>query len=427
MVLIERGRAPDPLVEVERARAVEGLQAVDALIAWCDAQRARWASVLAAECPAPEVVVAETSRCSTREADRLVVRAFTLEAVPAFAAALAEGRLAAGHVDALSRGLASLDTNDQRSRLAGAARQLEQAAGVMNPDEFATRVRREVQRIQLADGGDDADARLVRQRRAARLRTWVERDSGMWCLTGRFDPLTGFALHNQLQHAVNNLFRERQPADAPTDPGERQDHLRALAFVELMSPPAVDALGLPVDDRSSEHHKPPPVARSGTASVAGVVVIDTAHLQPDNTPTVDWGIPIEVPLSVLAQLAGHQVDYHVVLVCDGVVLHAPGVLNLGRSTRIANRAQRRALHGLYRTCATPGCGVDYRWCKLHHIIWWRHGGLTDLDNLVPLCQRHHQAVHRQGWQISLGPRRELTINLPDGTTLTTGPPTRNGP
>jgi hypothetical protein len=161
--------------------------------------------------------------------------------------------------------------------------------------------------------------------------------------------------------------------------------------------------------------------------VAGVVVIDTAQLQPDGTPAVDWGIPIEVPLSVLAQLAGRKVDYQVVIVCNGIVLHAHGVLNLGRSTRIANRAQRRALHGLYRACAIPGCEVDYRWCKLHHIIWWRHGGLTDLDNLLPLCERHHQAVHRRGWRISLGQRRELTVNLPDGTTLTTGPPSRNGP
>ena len=162
-------------------------------------------------------------------------------------------------------------------------------------------------------------------------------------------------------------------------------------------------------------------------SLSGVVVIDTAQLQPDGTPVVDWGIPIEVPLAVLAQLAGRPVDYQVVLVCNGIVIHAPGALNLGRSTRVANRAQRRALHGLYRTCAVPGCGVDYRWCKLHHIIWWRHGGHTNLDNLLPLCERHHHAIHDRRWTITLGPRRELTINLPDGTTLTTGPPTRGGP
>jgi hypothetical protein len=420
--LVERGRAPDVLDGVGRDRAVDGLAAVDALIGWCEAQRARWATVLAAECEAPEVVVAEASRCSTREADRLTKRATTLDAMPSFADALAGGRVAAGHVDALTRGLTSLDTDDQRARLAAEASRLEHAATVMTPDEFAKRVRREVQRIQAADGGDDADARLARQRRAARLRTWVDRDSGMWCLTGRFDPLTGLAIHNQLQQAVETMFREQQPAHAPSDPGERQDFLRAQAFVKLLSPPPVDTCGRPVDGGAV----PAPVERP--RSLAGVVVIDTAQLQPDGTPAVDWGIPIEVPLSVLAELSGQRhVDCKVVLVCNGVVLHVPGALNLGRSTRMANRAQRRALHALYRTCALPGCTVDYRLCKLHHIIWWRNGGHTDLDNLLPLCERHHHAVHDRGWRITLGRRRELTIHLPDGTTLATGPPSRSGP
>jgi hypothetical protein len=403
---------------IGRDRAVDGLRAIDALAAWCDAQRARWTTVLAAECEAPEVVVAETSRCSVRDADRLVDRAATLQSMPGFADALAQGQIAAGHIDALTRGLASLDTDDQRARLTETAGQLEQAARVMTPDDFATRVRREVQRIHTTDG-DDPHARLTRQRRAARLRSWVDRDTGMWCLTGRFDPLTGFTIHHLLQDTVNTLFREQQPADAPTDPGERHDHLRALAFVQLITPP----------DKGDQPPPPTPPARQGQqpGTLSAVVVIDTTQLQPDSTPLVDWGIPIEVPLAVLAQLAGQHLDPHVVLVCNGIILHAPGQLNLGRTTRIANRAQRRALHALYRTCAVPGCNVDYRYCKLHHIIWWRHGGHTNLDNLLPLCERHHHSVHDHHWTITLGPRRELTINLPDHTTLTTGPPTRNGP
>lgn len=62
-------------------------------------------------------------------------------------------------------------------------------------------------------------------------------------------------------------------------------------------------------------------------------------------------------------------------------------------------------------------------CELHHIIWWRHGGLTDLANLIPLCSVHHHNVHDDGWMITLGDNRELTLRLPDGTIGTTGPPT----
>ena len=117
---------------------------------------------------------------------------------------------------------------------------------------------------------------------------------------------------------------------------------------------------------------------------------------------------------------------HPIIVRGGVVLHAPGCLDLGRTTRVANRAQRRALRALYRTCAIPGCDTRYDLCQLHHIIWWEHGGRTDLANLLPLCVRHHHAVHDHGWHLVLAADRSLTITYPDGTTETTGPPRRRG-
>ena len=124
-----------------------------------------------------------------------------------------------------------------------------------------------------------------------------------------------------------------------------------------------------------------------------------------------WPIPVEIPARVLADLAG-DADITAVVVRNGVVLYAPGELNLGRTTRLANRAQRRALRGLYRGCAIPGCTVGYEHCKLHHIIWWRHGGLTDLDNLIPICTKHHARIHNDAWTIELGPNRELTLPTP---------------
>ena len=113
-----------------------------------------------------------------------------------------------------------------------------------------------------------------------------------------------------------------------------------------------------------------------------------------------------------------------VIMRDGVVLHAPGQLYLGRSTRLANRAQRRALRALYATCAIPECETRFDRCKIHHVHWWRHGGRTDIDNLLPLCVQHHSKVHSQGWVITLGPGRVLTLRLPDGTVHNTGPPGR---
>ena len=68
--------------------------------------------------------------------------------------------------------------------------------------------------------------------------------------------------------------------------------------------------------------------------------------------------------------------------------------------------------------------MRYGRTKLHHVQWWRHGGLTNLDNLLPVCEMHHQNIHHNGWKLTLTPDRTMTITLPDGTTMATGPPPR---
>jgi hypothetical protein len=154
-----------------------------------------------------------------------------------------------------------------------------------------------------------------------------------------------------------------------------------------------------------------------------IVVID--HTTPDGTPDIDWGRDIDIPERVLHDLLDHPSTHvHQIVVRNGVIISAPGQLDLGRTTRLANRAQRRALRALHRSCAIPGCDVRFDHCTIHHITWWRHGGRTDLANLLPICNRHHHLVHDQGWQLSLGPNRELTVTTPSGRVMTTGPPRR---
>jgi hypothetical protein len=121
----------------------------------------------------------------------------------------------------------------------------------------------------------------------------------------------------------------------------------------------------------------------------------------------------------------NRANTYTVVVRNGVVIDAGGELDLGRTSRDPNRAQRRALRGLYTTCAVPGCCVRFAKTKLHHVAWWRHGGRTDLDNQLPLCELHRQAVHHDSWVLTLTADRQLTIRLPDGQVMTTGPPRRN--
>jgi hypothetical protein len=99
------------------------------------------------------------------------------------------------------------------------------------------------------------------------------------------------------------------------------------------------------------------------------------------------------------------------------------VLNLGRSTRLATPAQRRALAARDKGCVIPGCTRPASQCDAHHVVFWSRGGSTNIDELVLLCGPHHNAVHAGIYEIqmrdgipyvrsrhTLGRQREWTRN-----------------
>ena len=59
-------------------------------------------------------------------------------------------------------------------------------------------------------------------------------ETGMWCLHGEFDPETGAILDKRLQQHGRGLFHDARPTPVPTDPLEKQHHLRALALMLLI-------------------------------------------------------------------------------------------------------------------------------------------------------------------------------------------------
>jgi hypothetical protein len=397
---------------VERVRQVAGvcddasadtgsveaaMVAIREVTSWAEAQHATLVSRLSTQVSFPEAAIAAAAKTSVGVATKSKERSETLAATPRLAGALADGAVTSGHVDAVTRGSKQLDPV-QRTKLFERIEAIVPVAEAATVEQFSKRVGLEVRRIQTSDGID----RLERQRRETRLSTWVDHD-GMWNLRGRFDPVTGVKLDAKLRSAVETLFVEQVPDHCPADPIARQQFLAAHGLARLL-----DGAGN---------------AKSGRGEFVAVIDADA----PGHTgPVAEWSIPVEIPARVIAELAG-EVDVHAVVVRNGVVLYAPGELDLGRTTRLANRAQRRALRGLYSTCGIPGCTVGYDRCKLHHVIWWSKGGSTDLDNLLPVCPVHHAKIHHGGWIVELGPNRELTLTLPDGRVMTTGPPsTRAG-
>jgi hypothetical protein len=381
----------------ERGVIESALRAITQLHSWLAASEAELSGRLAAQAMFPERALADCTRGSLSDAVKTKERADTLGAVPAFAEALDAGTITAGHVDAITKAATPLEP-DQRAELFERAAGLVGVAAAGTVREFGRRLEHEVRGVRR----DDGMTRFERQQRATRLRSWTDGE-GMVCLSGRFDPLTGVKIVNRLDAELQARFTDAVPVTCPTDPIEKQQHLLALSLAGIITADVVSV-------------------RVGRPEF--VVVIDTTQPDAAGRPLIDWGIPVEIPARVLAELAGHA-DVHAVVVRNGVVLHASGNTNLDRSTRLANRDQRRALRVLYTTCAIPGCAVRYDRCKLHHVIWWRNGGRTDLDNLLPVCAHHHTRLHAEHWDLSLGPNRELTIRFSDGNVLSTGPPSRH--
>jgi hypothetical protein len=73
-------------------------------------------------------------------------------------------------------------------------------------------------------------------------------------------------------------------------------------------------------------------------------------------------------------------------------------LDLGRTRRLFNAPQRKALLVRDRTCRAEGCDVPGTWCDAHHLRPWQAGGRTDLDDGVLLCSHHHHRIHDDSFQ-----------------------------
>jgi hypothetical protein len=89
---------------------------------------------------------------------------------------------------------------------------------------------------------------------------------------------------------------------------------------------------------------------------------------------------------------------------------------------------RRAVLLRDRKCAWPKCGRPAIYCDVHHLRHKEDGGETSVDNLVLVCQFHHDVcIHRRGWQLTLHPDGTTEARSPDGKQAlhSHAPPSQN--
>jgi Domain of unknown function (DUF222)/HNH endonuclease len=92
----------------------------------------------------------------------------------------------------------------------------------------------------------------------------------------------------------------------------------------------------------------------------------------------------------------------------------------GRSKRFATEPQRREVQRRDRRCRFPGC-ANNMFADVHHIVHWADQGVTDLPNLVMLCDHHHHRVHEGKWRVMGNANGILRFVGPTGQVMTSRP------
>jgi uncharacterized protein DUF222/HNH endonuclease len=96
------------------------------------------------------------------------------------------------------------------------------------------------------------------------------------------------------------------------------------------------------------------------------------------------------------------------------------VVALGPMTREPSPWMIRQIRYRDRECRFPGCGTK-RFTEAHHIMWWRDGGRTELENLLLICSFHHRLVHEHRWRVERRADGEVDWLRPDGSRYHAGP------
>jgi hypothetical protein len=376
----------------ERDELAEAVAAISRLRGWLDARElacVHRSQALAEEgrCEPPESMINTVGRNSSKQAHTVVERSRVAEEAPDFASALAAGEVSGAHLDAMTAATRSL-SEDQRAEFMASSDDLLDAARRQRIDVFE-RECRDLARFVVAshNRGSYADE-LAAQRKAVKVTRWVDKTTGMRKTLLELDPVRDATVWTAIDAQLRTL--------------KQKDGNAGVAWNELQADAVVAAVGAgPQSDRVPE--------------IGVLVDHDTAvhGLHEHGICELDDGTPL--PVSTLRRLCCDADIFPVVLGGDGEVL------DVGRTRRSVNRAQRRALKAMHRTCIHPECTVTFADCEIHHVIWWRLLGGTDIENLVPLCTRHHHLVHEGGWTLTLDVDRVATWTRPDGTVHHTGP------
>src|SRR3954463_11349844 len=335
---------------------------------------------------APKDLLACAGGQSSRDARTADDREKVCSALPSFEDALAGGVVSAGHVDAIASAVRGLDQVTAAEFYANSDTLLDKAT-VQGVDTFTQSCRDLAREVAAVHAAGSEMSELERQRAASTIQRWTDRETGMRHTLISLDPVRDQIFWTAVSHSMHQV--RRQPGHAKTPWAQLQ----------------VEGLMAGCSGGSGGERVPSLILLCDLETMRSGVHANTVCETQDGTP---------IPVEVVRRLACQAEIIPVVLNSRGQAL------DVGRTQRLTTPAQRVALAAMHRTCIGPTCTVSFEACSMHHVIPWEDGGLTNLDNLAPVCSEHHHLVHEGGWKLSITPDRIATWIRPDGTIHHTG-------
>lgn len=355
----------------------EGLSMAKRVKSRSDSWMCRLAERRAADRPDEDTVevVREKTGMSKRDAEQLVDVSHGLKNLPTVNEQLASGEITFGHAKALLNAAGKIGADAVE-----ADGELLDYAGREPADVFTRRVGRWTNR-RLAQAGVDL---LERQRRARTARMWTDKETGLEVLLAKL-PADRF---QHLRQAVDVLYLKELRGDKEAGGGD-PDQVRTPG--QRMA----DVIYMLLTDRHPDTGEPLLTQNTGSKvdrAKASTQLVITAELGLVDGTSPNGRCEIigvgPVPRSYLSTLSPDTV------VAGMLYDRAGRVLWLGRNQRLANAAQRLVLAVKYGGCSM--CAEPMNRCDIHHIREWHHDeGRTDIDNLAPLCRRHHRWLETQ--------------------------------
>ena len=324
---------------------------------------------------------------SAYRARRLAKTAEQLAGMPDVLGAVQQGDISAeqGGLVAESHTRAPMSQQDQQDLLALGAWQ--------GHDEFKKSLAADEDR-RLAEGGMSRSER----QQACRSTKIGDRSDGMAVLHSEMDKIAG----ERVKIALGAMCDKMLLDDAAFDPGRTFEQRATDALVALITQqpaqaPETTVLASGIDGTGG----------NPASSFDLALAEEACNHRPQKTTLViaaDYDA-IENKLTSTGLIDGTPIDLDEIrlLACNADIL--PMIFTadnqpiyVGRAQRAPTKAQLLALYRRDRGCV--GCGLRPQVCEAHHIVPWHNNGPTNTDNLVLLCPKCHNKVHKHGHLIA---------------------------